>query len=433
MNAGESSFDLVIRNGRVIDPANGVNGSFDLAIRGGRIAGMGVGIPAPDAQVLDARGGLVCPGFIDLHVHVYEWVTNFGLPPDAAGLHSGSTTIVDQGSAGAWTFGGFKAYVADPARTDVRSFVSINVAGALKGGMEGTTLHNPGMVDVGELVAVARANPRLVRGIKCHCESGALSHWGTEVLKLAAEAGREADIPLYVHTGHLFPINAANRPEPAGVASQVLPLLRAGDVMAHVYSCMPDGIMGKGSAVPEWIAEAQARGVLFDLGHGMNFSYRIARAMMAKGIYPDTLGSDVHADFNAYHDFSILDYSLVGGLNKLLALGMPLDRAIAGLTSTPARVLRDASIGHLGVGARANVTVLSTLEGPWTYVDAEGACLDVEERLVPEWVVIDGQPLRPDCGLLSDVLPPEARPRGVTRPHGLSAPRRTPTRIANTR
>ena len=154
--------DLLLLGGRVIDPAHGRDGVMDVAITNGRIAAVGDLAPAMTAaRSIDARGTVITPGFIDMHVHVYEWVTNFGVPPDAAGIQSGVTTIVDQGSSGAWTFGGFKAFLADPARTDVRAFLSINVAGALQGGMEGTTLHNPGMVDVDGLVKLAAEHPRL--------------------------------------------------------------------------------------------------------------------------------------------------------------------------------------------------------------------------------------------------------------------------------
>ena len=224
-----------------------------------------------------------------------------------------------------------------------------------------------------------------------------------------------------MHTGELFPVDEARRPDPDRLLSRIIPLLKAGDIMAHVYSCMPDGIMGTGEDVPAWIHEAKQAGILFDLGHGVNFSFRIARRMMAAGVYPDTLGSDVHGDFCAFHDFSILDYSLIGGLNKLVALGMPLTMAVAGLTSTPARVLGDASIGHLGVGARANITMLRSLPGVWSFRDAEGARLDVEQRLLPALVVLDGEVITPDCGLLADVMSPMERPRGVTRQLGLSA------------
>jgi dihydroorotase len=414
--------DLILRGGRLIDPAHNVDAIGDVAILNGRVLASGAAAQGVTARrEIDARDAIVCPGFIDMHVHVYEWVTNFGVPPDAAGIQSGATTIVDQGSSGAWTFGGFKAFIADPARTDVRAFVSINVAGALQGGMEGTTLHNPAMVDCDSLYRIAQEHPHLVRGIKCHWESGSLSHWGPEVLKKAAEAGCTAGLPLYVHTGELFPVDEANRPTPSKVMGQVVQYLKAGDVLAHIYSSMPDGIMSIGEDVPDWLFEAKAKGIRFDLGHGINFSYRIARKMMDKGILPDTIGSDVHGDFTSNHDFSILDYSLVGGLNKLMGLGMSLTDCIRALTATPAKVLADPSIGHLGAGARANLTVMRQLEGDWTFVDCRGERLNMRERLLPDIVVMDGDVITPECGLLSDVMAPQERPRGITRSAHLSS------------
>src|SRR5262249_8894778 len=152
---------------------------------------------------------------------------------------------------------------------------------------------------------------------------------------------------------------------PEAVLPHILPLLKAGDILAHVYSCMPDGIVGRATAVPDAVREARAKGVKFDLGHGVNLSFRIARMLMEAGIYPDTIGSDVHGDFNSYHDYSILDYSLLGGLNKLIALGMPLPDAVARATVNPARALGDDTIGALTVGNPANITVLETVGGDW--------------------------------------------------------------------
>ena len=415
MNGG--AFDRVLTNCRVIDPANRVDGRVDVAIKGGRIAAVGPDLARrPHRSALDLDGAVVTPGFVDMHVHVYEWVTNFGVPADAAGVHAGATTIVDQGSTGVWTFGGFKALVVEPAQTDVRAFVSINVAGALKGGMEGEALHNPGMVRIDELLALAAEHPTLVRGIKCHGESGSQSHWDLAVFLKAVEAGKRADLPLYVHTGELFPVDEAHRPAPETVLPKVLPHLKPGDVLAHVYSAMPDGIVGKSNTVPDVVRAARDQGVLFDLGHGVNLSFRIARMLMEAGIYPDTIGSDVHGDFNSYHDFSILDYSLLGAANKLVALGMTLPDAVARMTAAPARVLRDDTIGALTPGNPANLTVLERVDGPWTFTDSEGERIAVDTRWVPRLVLKDGDVIVPDCGLLSDLLPADSRPYGVTRP-----------------
>lgn len=398
-------YDIVLKSDRIIDPASGHDGPGQIGIFDGRIAAFGTELGAHTAgETVDASGQIVSPGLIDLHVHVYEWVTNFGLAPDDAGIHSGTTTIVDQGSAGPWTVGGFKAYIADPAMTDVRSFVSANVAGALMGGMEGTVLHNPDMMRIDAIEAALADYPGLVKGIKSHGESGGYSHWETEVLQMAVEAGNRTGLPLYVHTGELFPVDENNRPQPELVMESVFPLLRPGDTVAHVYSCMPDGIMGPGDAVPETVIEALSRGVHFDIGYGLNFSYRIARAMMEAGVLPNTIGSDVHADFNAYHDDSKLDYSLCGAMTRLVALGMPLAEVIRRTTLNPAKILdEEAIIGTLAIGSRADITVLDSVAGQWDLPDAEGEILTVHERLLPALVIRDGKSIVPNRRLLRDV------------------------------
>ena len=402
-------YDLVIDCDDALDPGSGHRGPARIAVADGRIAAFATELPPHRAaRSVDARGRLVCPGLIDFHVHVYEWVTNFGLHPDEAGVHSGATTIVDQGSAGAWTVGGFDAYIARPAETDVRAFVSANLAGALKGGMEGTTLHNPGMMRIAAIAEAAAAWPHLVKGIKSHGESGGLSHWGLEVLEMAVEAGARTGLPLYVHTGELFPVDEGNRPDPARVLERVVPVLNPGTTLAHVYSTMPDGIMGPGDAVPRIVHEALARGIHFDIGHGVNFSFDIARRMMDAGVLPNTISSDVHSDFHAYHDDSKLDYSLCGAMSKLWALGMDLAEVVKRATLNPALILGEADeIGTLAVGSRADITVLDLAEGSWSLADSTGEALAVDRRLVPETVFRAGREIAPDRRLLRDVCPPE--------------------------
>lgn len=398
-------YQLVIQGDRIIDPASGHDGPGQIGISDGRIVGFGTDLgPHTADETVHANGRIVSPGLIDIHVHVYEWVTNFGLAPDDAGIHSGATTIVDQGSAGPWTVGGFKAYIADPAITDVRSFVSANVAGALMGGMEGTLLHNPDMARVEAIEAALADYPGLVKGIKSHGESGGFSHWATEVLEMAVEAGNRTGLPLYVHTGELFPVDENNRPQPEKVMEAVFPVLRPGDTVAHVYSCMPDGIMGPGDAVPDMVVEALSRGLHFDIGYGLNFSYRIARAMMEAGVLPNTIGSDVHGDFNGYHDDSKLDYSLCGAMTRLMALGMPLEDVIRRTTLNPAKILgEEDTIGTLAVGSRADITILDAVTGHWDLTDAEGEVLTVDERLLPALVIREGQQFIPNRRLLRDV------------------------------
>ena len=255
-----------------------------LAINDGRITALARTLaPHTAKRTIDVAGAVVSPGLIDVHVHVYEWVTNFGVQADDAGVHAGVTTVIDAGSSGAWTFGGFKAHVIDKSKTDVRASVSINLAGALQGGMAGDVLHHPGMASIDAVVALKAKYAREVVGVKCHGESGALSRWGTTVLAMAAEAGRQAKLPLYCHTGELFPVLEPSRPSAKSVLPEVLPLFKAGDMLAHIYSCMPDGIMSTHEDVPPAVFEAQQRGIHFDIGHGINFSFDIARKMMEWG------------------------------------------------------------------------------------------------------------------------------------------------------
>jgi hypothetical protein len=153
-----SSADKDRASARICDPAAGFDRSCDLAVSGDRIAAVGSGLASHARQVIELDGNLVTAGWVDLHVHVFEWMTTFGLPPDNAGVHSGITTAVDQGGAGAYTILAFKAYIADRALTDIRCFPSINSAGTLRGGLAGPIIHTPEVVDVAPPPPLARTS-----------------------------------------------------------------------------------------------------------------------------------------------------------------------------------------------------------------------------------------------------------------------------------
>jgi dihydroorotase len=193
-------FDLVLTGAEIRDHSSGIYCRSDLAVIGDRIAAIGGGLASQARRVIELDGKLVTPGWVDLHVHVFEWMTTFGLPPDDAGVHSGVTTAVDQGGAGAYTIPAFKHYIADRALTDIRCFPSINSAGTLRGGMAGPIIHMPEIVDVDLLVTEAEANPRLVRGFgEIHAESGAFSRWGFDVVRRAREASEHRLAALFSH------------------------------------------------------------------------------------------------------------------------------------------------------------------------------------------------------------------------------------------
>lgn len=399
-------YDLVLSGARICDPANGLDRICDLAVDGQRIAAIGPDLAPQARQIIGLAGKLVTPGWVDLHVHVFEWMTTFGLPPDDAGVHSGVTTAVDQGGAGAYTIPAFEHYIARRAQTDIRCFPSINSAGTLRGGLAGPIIHTPDVVDVDLLVAEAEAHPHLVRGFgEIHAESGAWSRWGFDVVRKAREASDRTGLPLYFHTGELFEVDETRRPEPRALLPLTLAIARPGDILAHVYSAMPDGVLGGDERPSPLLVDAVAHGLLLDIGFGINFSYATARRMIEAGLWPHIISSDVHGLFDRMHDDSALDYSLAGAFASLVALGMPFADALAAVTVNPARVLRDeAEIGTLAIGSRADVTVLEERAGNWPLADARGEVLTAERCWIPHLVLRAGRPIVPSLRLVRDLV-----------------------------
>jgi dihydroorotase len=190
-------YDLLLRGGRVIDPARSVDGRLDVAVRGDRIAAVEAGLPdSSAATVVDVTGRLVLPGLIDTHAHVYRYVTGrFGLDADMVGVQSAVTTVVDQGGPSCMTLPGFRKFVAEPATTRVYAFLSAYLVGGLEGHYY-PALYGPDGIDVDATVRAARENQDLVRGIKAHAEIGGVARWGLDVLRLGLRIGREADLPV---------------------------------------------------------------------------------------------------------------------------------------------------------------------------------------------------------------------------------------------
>jgi dihydroorotase len=258
-----------------------------------------------------------------------------------------------------------------------------------RAGMEGTTLHNPGMVHVDSLVRIAAEHPQIVRGIKCHGRAAACPTGDRPCLKKR----RKPDVtPIFRFTCTRVSFSRSMRRTGRNrqrVMSQVVQYLKPGDVLAHVYSRRPDGIMSSLRTCRGWLFEAKAAGVLFDLGHGVNLIQDCAQDD-GKWNLPGHHRLLRAWRFQLLPRLQHLDYSLLGGMNKLLGLGMSLTDVVRALTATPAEVLADPSIGHLGPGARANITALRPLEGEWTLFDSSRERLIVHERL-PDLVVMDGE------------------------------------------
>src|ERR1700688_1563441 len=295
--AENPKYDLLLRGGRVICPASGIDGIRDVAVRGGRIAAVEKTIlPSSATEVIDVAGKLVLPGRIDPPAHVYQYVTGrFGLNPDMVGVRSGVTTVIDQGGPSCMTLPGFRHFIVEPSTTQVYAFLSAYLVGGLEGHYY-PNLYSPAGVDVDATVTAANANKDIVRGIKGHAEIGGFARWGIKVLEMSAEIGRRAELPLYVHFGTLWglPESGANGEDADTVLERVIPRLRPADILAHPFTRHPGGFVNRQGQVHSVIRAAIDAGLKVDVGHGSHFSYRIARHALAARIVPHTLGADMH-------------------------------------------------------------------------------------------------------------------------------------------
>ena len=256
-----------------------IAGDRILSIAGDRPAG-------EDVDEFDASGLIVCPGLIDLHAHVYEWATDFGLPPEAAGVDAGVTTAVDMGSSGAWTLPGFRHHIVDRSATELLSFINITLIGSMQAGRGGPSVFTPDYVDLIAIERMHTDHPDLVKGIKTYAESGGWSKgWQPFLTEAVAAAGRTG-LPLYIHTGELLQVDEPNRPDPDSLLPDVLAAARPGDILGHCYSGMPDGILGWHDRPSPQLFDAVSRGVRLDVGHGLNFSSGPRPGCSRPGCFP---------------------------------------------------------------------------------------------------------------------------------------------------
>jgi dihydroorotase len=379
-------FDLVLRGGKVLDPAAGLDGTHDIAVEAGRIARIGPGIAGGDAvRTIDVGGRLVVPGLIDLHAHIYEGFTRSGVHPDLGGVLAGVTTIVDAGSAGAATFGGFPAHVIPRCRTEIIPFLHICQTGLAT---------NPDIiaersVDLDDTLRVVEQHKGLIRGIKARMVSPALEIMGMEMPKLARRAARESGTRLMVHIG-----DTAKRYDPT-VIRKLLPLLDRGDILTHYFTANPGGVLdANGKLVPE-AREAADRGVWLDTAHGrMNFSFEVGRRCIDQGLLPHCISTDltVPGRLNTVH-------SMVEIMTRFLGLGFTLPQVVTMATANPARAIgEEGRLGTLAVGRQADISVLELRDGDWTVYDVLGAGLRVTKAVVPFLTVKRGEVFTPEWG-----------------------------------
>ncbi|MCG6206065.1 amidohydrolase/deacetylase family metallohydrolase [Rhodopseudomonas sp. HC1] len=419
-----ASFDLLLRGGRVICPASGIDGAYDVAVRNGKIAAVQKDIlPSSAKEVVDVAGQLVLPGLIDTHAHIYQYVSGrFGMNPDMVGVHSGVTTLIDQGGPSCMTLPGFRHFIAEPAKSRVYAFLSTYLVGGLEGHYY-PQLYSPDGVDIDATVKAARANPDIVRGIKAHAEIGGFARWGIRVIEMAAEIGRQAELPVYVHFGQLWglPESGANGEDADTILTRVIPLLKEGDVLAHPFTRHPGGFINREGDVHPVIQAALDRGLKVDVGHGSHFSYRLAKMAIAGGIVPTTLGADIHG-YNTHvpapagtpdqhedeenHPFAgQAKFSLVQAMSSMMALGLPLEQVVPMVTVNPAKMIaRSDEIGALKVGMDADVSVLKQRAGRYVLRDNENTEVIADSLLQPVFCLRAGVRFDANAAILPEAV-----------------------------
>lgn len=370
--------DVLIQNGTVIDPAEGLHGSYDLAIHEGKIlkiSPQGSMDATQATATIDVKGRFVVPGLIDIHTHVFPGATYLGIEADRVGVCQGVTTVVDAGSTGVNDFDKFIRDVVTKSSTQILAWINIAGDGLCQGRAELSDLAN---VEIDRTVELIRQYP-LIRGIKVRMSSSVLGTSGIKPLLKAKEAAEKARVPLMVHIGN----------GPPGLGD-ILALLGKGDIVTHAFHGKRGGILNEeGELIPE-AQSALARGVLFDVGHGTSsFSFSTMDRAKRAGVKPYTISTDIYRE-----NYQGPVGSLAATLSKFLALGYSLDEVVALATANPANALGlSGSHGSLAIGRRADVTILNLAEGSFDFVDAEGSHLAGRQLLHPQCTIRAGKVL----------------------------------------
>lgn len=370
------NYDLLLKGGRVIDPKNNIDAVRDIAIRQGRVAAVAANIPASQARnTVDLNGLIVTPGLVDIHVHVFHttgikdaWAGDNSVAPDAFSFRTGVTAMVDAGSSGWRNFETFRHTVIDRART--RVFALINIAGL--GMMTDVTEQADFRSD--EVARLAIKHKDVVVGVKSAHYQG--HDWKSVDAALAA--GKQANIPIMVDFGHFV----KERPYWQLVTER----LRPGDISTHMFRG-PVPYVDENGKLYSYLRKARERGVKFDVGHGGgSFVWRNAVPALQQGFLPDSISTDLHTG-----SMNGPMFDMPTTMSKMLALGMPLPEVIRASTWNPAQQIKHPELGHLTVGAVADIAVWQVLNGEFGFGEPTGGRISGKQRLQCEMTLLNGR------------------------------------------
>lgn len=374
--------DLLLKGGYVIDPKNGISATMDVGIADGQIAVVAPDVAADRAETLvDASGLYVTPGLIDLHVHVFfgtepdAYLSNSysSVAPDGFTFRSGVTTVVDAGGAGWRNFKQFNEQTIAHARTRVLALLNI-VGSGMKGGPIEQNVQD---MDPKMTALVARRYPGVVVGVKLAHYRG--PEW--EPVDRAVEAGAQAGLPVMVDFGGSDP--------PLSLEALLLAHLRPGDIFTHTYAHVGGRIpvVDEAGTVRPFVFTAQQRGLVFDVGHGGgSFLFRQAVPATQQGFWPNTISTDLHTG-----SMNSGMKTLANVMSKFLNLGMGIEDVILRTTWNPAQTIQRPDLGHLDVGAVADVAVFNLRSGDFGFIDTGGGRMPGTQKLEAELTIRAGK------------------------------------------
>ncbi len=361
-----SDFDIIIQGGHLIDPKNDIDGPADIAVKDGLVAAVAERIEPSSAKVIDVSGLYVTPGLIDIHVHVYGGYQGW-LFPDQHALPYGVTTVVDTGGAGWKDMADFKRTIIDPAQTRVLAFV--NIVGA---GMIGAPEQDVSEMDPALCAAAIEQYREFVVGAKSAHFGGP----GWESAGGAIEAARQSDSIAMIDFA----------PQPTRSYEELLERMSPGDIHTHLYAAhIP--LLDEDKKVADYVRQARQRGIVFDTGHGGgSFWFRIAVPAMAQDFPPDTISTDLHKSSRM-----LPNATMPITMSKFLGLGMTLKEVVYRSTHKPAEVIRHPQLGHLSIGAEADLAAFALHEGDFAFVDSGRARMRGQQKLECELTLRAGR------------------------------------------
>jgi len=363
-----ATYDILIKNGRVIDPSVGLDATRDVAIAGGRIVAVEANITGDATETIDARGKIVAPGLVDIHVHAGRSKDG---PPLA--LQDGVTGWGDAGTGGADNIDQVAA-IARGAPQIGRALINIG----RKGLGSGPELIDINLANVDLARGAIARNRDVVIGVKARLSDSVAGSNDLEALRRAQQAAAPFNLPVMIHVGQNYsPLRA------------IFPLLKRGDIVTHIYAPNPNGILDdQGRLVPELMA-ARRRGIIFDFGNGVNghFDWATVEKATRQGFLPDTLSADWSVTSKTT---GVVDFPNV--MSKMLMFGMPLMQVVATATVNAARVFPAFDDrGTLNVGAPADIAIMELREGNFEFVDNYKGTRNGRQRLFPVDTILAGK------------------------------------------